>query len=395
MVHYRKEILENITQIHIYLILHLAVVCVTTISILVLIIPKSDNKERNYSTHFILSFVFQSLVFVSAILTPVLSVIVSFFLQFLFIALALGNFHIAFRKYEYSEKQNLIKNTSFFYFLLLLQGLGVGVFCIISFNVAAQLTVMIGAYVFVYYKCARIILRNQDRNKRNKKVIAFFFFSLSLLPILNLISFLSTDLEQYKQNGLTFFSILLFLKFCLVIFVILSDAIEVNEKMAITDPLTGLFNRRHFYKKVSDTNSKNVQCRALVICDIDNFKQVNDTYGHSIGDIVIKSVGEQLVKNVRQGDMVARLGGEEFGIYLEEDDIGRCIETVERLRKSLHRIVVNDGEVPVSITASFGVAIHQNDSVESSVHKADQAMYNAKNTGKDKVCIADSALLFE
>ena len=228
MVHYRKEILENITEIHVYLILHLAVVCITTISILVLIIPESDNKARNYSTHFVLSFVFQSLVFVSAILTPILSVLISFSLQFFFIALALGNFHIAFRKYEYSQKQNLIKNTSFVYFCLLLQVLGVGVFCIVSFNPAAQLMVMFSAYAFVYYKCSRIILRNQDRSSRNKKIIAFFFFSLLLLPILNLISFLSTDLEQYKQNGLTLFSIMLFLKFCLVIFVILSDTIEVN-----------------------------------------------------------------------------------------------------------------------------------------------------------------------
>ncbi|GBL05895.1 GGDEF domain-containing protein [Glaciecola sp. KUL10] len=159
--------------------------------------------------------------------------------------------------------------------------------------------------------------------------------------------------------------------------------------MAITDPLTGLFNRRYFYKRVSDMNN-NVKCRALIICDIDNFKLVNDTYGHGTGDLVIKFVGNQLEKNVRKGDMVARLGGEEFGIYVEGDSFTHCIDTAERLRKSLHKIAFDEVGTPISVTASFGIAIHREGCVESSVHKADLAMYNAKNTGKDKVCVSDT-----
>jgi diguanylate cyclase (GGDEF)-like protein len=123
--------------------------------------------------------------------------------------------------------------------------------------------------------------------------------------------------------------------------------------------------------------------------DIDYFKDVNDNYGHVAGDDVLKAVSQMLTNGVRQGDIVARYGGEEFLIYLPMTELESAKVLVERLRVTLEQYAhVIDNE-KVTVTASFGIAQHEvNDSADRTIARADKALYQAKESGRN--CIVMS-----
>lgn len=166
---------------------------------------------------------------------------------------------------------------------------------------------------------------------------------------------------------------------------------QESVSMAVTDGLTKLYNRHYL-----DTHLKNLvrqaaeQNRALsvVIMDMDHFKSVNDTYGHSSGDEVLKTLAEIIVKTIRSADLAARYGGEEFVVLMPETDAIRCYEAAERLRKGVEaaEFAIPHPESPIRKTISIGCATMQaNDTPESLLKRADVALYEAKNSGRNKV----------
>ena len=167
---------------------------------------------------------------------------------------------------------------------------------------------------------------------------------------------------------------------------------EQAEQLARTDALTGLNNRRSFFE-IGNTVFLNARRYdrplSVVMLDLDAFKAVNDTYGHSIGDEIIKAVANTLHKEKRESDITGRLGGEEFAILLQETDLKAAGELIERLRKEVEQIVVNSDGAQVGITASFGVTEldDQCDTLEKVIVKADRALYQAKEDGRNRVVI--------
>jgi two-component system cell cycle response regulator len=166
---------------------------------------------------------------------------------------------------------------------------------------------------------------------------------------------------------------------------------QESVSMAVTDGLTRLYNRHYL-----DTHLKNLvrqaaeQGRALsvVIMDMDHFKSVNDTYGHSSGDEVLKTLAEVIVKTIRSADLAARYGGEEFVVLMPETDAVRCYEAAERLRKGVENasFVIPHPESPIKKTISIGCATMQaDDTPETLLKRADVALYEAKNSGRNKV----------
>ena len=141
------------------------------------------------------------------------------------------------------------------------------------------------------------------------------------------------------------------------------------------DSLTGLNNRRVL---------KNIkEYTAVVMCDIDDYKKVNDIYGHSIGDTVIKSVGNILKLSVRDEDFVCRYGGDEFIIVFVNCREDIVYDRVENIRKNVEsRLILSNGE---RITMSFGIAINDKDDLEELIKKADIALYSSKNNGKNQI----------
>jgi two-component system cell cycle response regulator len=161
------------------------------------------------------------------------------------------------------------------------------------------------------------------------------------------------------------------------------------EELAMTDQLTGLYNR-HFLlddasKKISASNRHNIDL-CLVVIDIDFFKSFNDKYGHIMGDLVLIKVSELLSNHVRNNDIVARFGGEEFVILYEQCPLANAVKMAEVLRKSLEELKPEG----LNLTASFGVAQFnvKDKDFTGLFSRADKAVYQAKEKGRNcVVCV--------
>ena len=163
--------------------------------------------------------------------------------------------------------------------------------------------------------------------------------------------------------------------------------------LAQTDELTGLANRRETLSSLKRTLAdaeRTGRGVAFALLDIDHFKRVNDTYGHPVGDEVIRILADKAMASVRGGDLVGRIGGEEFAIVLPGADVAQAYAVCERLRERVHStaIALEDG-TELHITVSVGIARRfDGDSVESIIERADAALYQAKHGGRDQVRLA-------
>lgn len=165
-------------------------------------------------------------------------------------------------------------------------------------------------------------------------------------------------------------------------------------RAGLLDPLTGLPNRLLFSERIHDELAENVPYRilAVVMIDLDNFKQINDTYGHEAGDKVLIEVAKQLNEATRDTDVVARLGGDEFVILLTElTGVEACNQTLERLRVSLSNPYMIEG-LKLHLSASIGATLYPSDKTDADglLRHADEAMYLAKHGGKNRYVIYDT-----
>lgn len=168
---------------------------------------------------------------------------------------------------------------------------------------------------------------------------------------------------------------------------------EEIEKLAITDGLTGLFNYRHFQERLSQEFSRLKRLPepfSLLIIDIDHFKKVNDTYGHLIGDSVLKGVADLIRVIIRNIDIPARYGGEEFAVILIGTDAQGARNTAERLRKAIMNTTFAAEKNTFSVTVSVGIATSRGvTNKEEIVERADQALYQAKQGGRNRSVLWD------
>lgn len=161
-------------------------------------------------------------------------------------------------------------------------------------------------------------------------------------------------------------------------------------RLANTDPLTGVHNRRFFFDLADREVPRFIRNKhpvCVLLADIDHFKAVNDTYGHATGDVVLKGFVAVLKRQLRDYDILGRLGGEEFAIVLPEVSLEGARDAAERLRTSVEQAVVNTGEGPVSITVSIGVASvdARAPTMDVALSLADAALYRAKSLGRNRV----------
>ena len=185
----------------------------------------------------------------------------------------------------------------------------------------------------------------------------------------------------------------------------LQTATDLNQVSAlrhenITDPLIGIYNRRHLNLKLAEEIKRahryNLQLSILLL-DIDHFKNVNDTYGHYIGDLVLKSLGHLLLKNVREMDIVARYGGEEIAIIAPHTSVLTAADLAERLRQVVETSVIvpadeQEDRQAVTISVSIGVAglDRQIVDIQSLIERTDKALYEAKQKGRNRVVVFNS-----
>ncbi len=166
----------------------------------------------------------------------------------------------------------------------------------------------------------------------------------------------------------------------------LLDRSKKYEKMASTDPLTGLYNRYKFsklYELSYNTMIERNGVISLLILDIDNFKKVNDTYGHNAGDAVLVELASMLQNSLRDIDTVCRWGGEEFALLLPATNLKSSALLAEKLRENIEKLEMG---VVGKITASFGIAeVVEGDDLRNTIERADRALYLAKESGRNCV----------
>ena len=169
---------------------------------------------------------------------------------------------------------------------------------------------------------------------------------------------------------------------------------DVNIKLkelSELDHLTKLYNRRYFEDYIENVilqdDRDNVH-NSLLMFDIDDFKKINDTYGHHIGDEVLRQLAKNIQKSSRKSDIIARVGGEEFLILLQNTSLDGAKIHCENIRKMIENLVIKDGENNISFTVSMGLTnFRKTDSLDSVLLRIDNSLYEVKRTGKNKLLV--------
>lgn len=181
----------------------------------------------------------------------------------------------------------------------------------------------------------------------------------------------------------------------------LRDSVRDGLRLAVIDPLTGLFNRRYAVSQLAEIAAQaqaSGQTYAVMVIDLDRFKAVNDRFGHPAGDAVLTEVARRLAGNLRHGDLLARIGGEEFLIALPEADLEMASGIAERLCHAIQETPFKiTGFAPLALTASIGLAIGEAQTswpeqpISAVIDRADQALLYAKSAGRNQVTIGQTA----
>jgi diguanylate cyclase (GGDEF)-like protein len=162
------------------------------------------------------------------------------------------------------------------------------------------------------------------------------------------------------------------------------------EELATKDGLTKLYNHSHFQEILANEIEKADRYDrelSLLMMDIDNFKDFNDTYGHPVGDEVLKELARLLKEEARGPDVVARYGGEEFVVILPETDIKGAVKMGQRLNKAIKDMVVEYDDLELKVTVSIGASVYsESKSQKDLINDSDEALYQAKDAGKDQTC---------
>jgi diguanylate cyclase (GGDEF)-like protein len=165
----------------------------------------------------------------------------------------------------------------------------------------------------------------------------------------------------------------------------LHEAMVELELLSRTDPLPGLPNRRALLNEAERTTATVL---VLVIFDIDHFKRVNDTFGHRAGDVVLQIVGQTIPSELDGFGMVGRIGGEEFALICRESAPAMLVSALYRLRDRLAQTPIVAAGQAVTVTISAGAAIRNDEALDALYARADQALYRAKATGRNRVCLS-------
>ncbi len=266
-------------------------------------------------------------------------------------------------------------------------------------NVAAYLAGQVGTVAL--FTAALASLRSGFKPARYYLIAVTLFLAASLIFLFRFYGWVpnNTFTMQALLFGAAAEAILLSFALGYRIRIIEEEGLILRERekslteMVVTDELTGLFNRRFFSaalaKRIADS-SRTGEPLALLVMDVDHFKRYNDTYGHSDGDVILKRLGEVVLMGLREGDIACRYGGEEFVVILNHANLERAAQVAERIRTRFEKEVFEPRKgVRVPVSMSIGVGEWRpGESGDDLFIRCDSAMYRAKETGRNRACLA-------
>ncbi len=229
-------------------------------------------------------------------------------------------------------------------------------------------------------------IRYSERESRRKELSSFLAYPIGVEECIGAVLLESMHKDAFPESSR---DLLARLVTSAGIAIERIQVLERTESLATHDGLTGLCNHREFQRQLKEAITRSLRYEtplSLVICDLDHFKKINDTYGHRFGDTVLKIISEKLQSSIREGiDTAARYGGEEFALVLEKLDSSGAFELVERIRGSFGTFQTPNGK-EITVTMSFGIAeygVHARKQ-ELLIQRADKALYRAKENGRNR-----------
>lgn len=308
---------------------------------------------------------------------------------FMIAALLFANSFLNLKKYH----QILYKITVYLIFLIISIAVLVGFFGGYHYHVMLSIIMVTTVSIYIF-GIALFSWLDGNRSARFFLLGATSGLVGAIITGLTVMSFIPFSYMTYKANDFGMYLDVILLSVALVdrMKITLQEKI-IAEKEAKTDVITGLFNRRAYYE-ICDMEYQRLlryqRTLSVVMFDVDHFKKINDSYGHDIGDAVLKSVATIVEETIREYDYAFRMGGDEFLLLLPETDEKQALLLAERIRNKIetHKLEKN---TKILITASFGIAQYtsKDRSIENITRRADEALYQAKSAGRNRVEVLD------
>lgn len=300
-----------------------------------------------------------------------------------------------------------------------------------SKNLKLDLNIFNISKIHYFDKHGTVIFSTKKDALYNKKLDSYFFDTVSkgkiyyeieqkkensylevYIPIMNGLEFegafemyydITNEINSFEELSNKIMSLVIFsgFFFSILFLIIIYNASKNNLKLknneyrlknlANSDSLTKLYNRRYFYKiatKILKLAQRSKQDVCVCMIDIDNFKTINDTYGHHLGDYVIKNLAKNLTSLTRQSDIIGRYGGEEFILLLPDTNIEGAKVIANKICKEISEQKIVYKDIDLSYTISLGLNEYTKmDSIDDFIIKADEALYKAKHAGKNQVVV--------
>ena len=355
--------------------------------------PVRDEIQHKTPTHyFMLYFVVVSLGYLSFIARPYLPVSISIALSNFLPLTALYSLRTGFTWRTDEQPVHLYQNRIYWSNVALLLVINLGIFHFVVDAFLYRAFILLTNLSLIYLSCLTVLFRDNKKPTRGEKIVKFaLYYSsvtvlIAVLPVVlgaNEFTFVSVTFIAWTSQIVLMLGVLLTLS--------LSDIIDMHYKNSVTDPLTNLFNRRYFLQQARillKSAERHQFPISLILCDIDKFKTINDTFGHDIGDKAIVNFTNCIKQAKRDEDILARFGGEEFILLLPQTTLEGARQFAERLRQLIEKLSLTVPDGDISVTASFGVStLTEKGDIEQQISRADSALYSAKKQGRNKVCM--------
>lgn len=246
------------------------------------------------------------------------------------------------------------------------------------------------SFSLIYLAAALIAAKNGQRNRPEQTLLATVLALMMVLLYVPFVAFQTLPLMSvFRASAIVVQSLFSFITLGTMLTLFLFEEIEWHRLRSIQDELTGAFNRRHFKEQVQQKLKQSKQKSMVALVDIDHFKQINDSYGHDIGDSVINYVVRHLESLALTDCLVARYGGEEFAIFARENDFERVSQALDSVRDAIS-VGFHVEQQPLKVSVSIGAVIFESSHEYGEVlRQADKALYQAKQQGRNRIMLQD------